>query len=284
MATRNIFLICTVLCSSSVLYFSYLLILSKTGINDGHGHLGRANPGEPKASTNSQALVFTGQEDVNRIYALLSNLHKLFKKLGVSYWIDFGTLLGAVRHGGLIPWDDDADMSVMSASEAALYSPAFLKELEILNYTIIDFFPGSYKVFSTRGKLISHCGFNYSFPAVDIFVYAKRGNVVEHTGEHWRRKTPNCSYFTTHLFPLKLYTFKDFTLFGPQSPHAFLDSCYGRNWPFEAFQGYDHKHELTPHSTKKVLLTDRDKRPAWWYPSNVMCFQKKSLFSSFHTS
>lgn len=45
--------------------------------------------------------------------ALLKELDYVCKQNSLNYWIDFGTLLGAIRHKGFIPWDDDIDTSMM---------------------------------------------------------------------------------------------------------------------------------------------------------------------------
>ena len=43
---------------------------------------------------------------------LLKEFIRLCEKFNLRYWLDYGSLLGAKRHGFTIPWDDDLDVSM----------------------------------------------------------------------------------------------------------------------------------------------------------------------------
>lgn len=43
---------------------------------------------------------------------ILMYVHDVCSRLGISYFLMFGTLLGAIRHAGSIPWDADIDIAM----------------------------------------------------------------------------------------------------------------------------------------------------------------------------
>ena len=52
-----------------------------------------------------------GLVDIQEIeYRMLKYVTDFIDKNELTYFLAFGTLLGAVRHQGFIPWDDDVDL------------------------------------------------------------------------------------------------------------------------------------------------------------------------------
>ena len=48
-----------------------------------------------------------------KLLEMLVYFDKVCKENSIHYWLSSGTCLGAVRHGGFIPWDDDLDVEMM---------------------------------------------------------------------------------------------------------------------------------------------------------------------------
>lgn len=54
--------------------------------------------------------LITEDEKKSILVEILGKLDKYFEEKGIKYFMAYGTLIGAVRHQGFIPWDDDIDL------------------------------------------------------------------------------------------------------------------------------------------------------------------------------
>ena len=62
-----------------------------------------------------------------RILEIMKYIDKLCRSNNINYYIMGGTALGAVRHGGFIPWDDDLDI-FMTPEEYLKFKSVFKKD------------------------------------------------------------------------------------------------------------------------------------------------------------
>ena len=107
-------------------------------------------------------------------YELLKFVDNVCAKHDIEYWMDYGTLLGSVRHNAFIPWDDDLDVGIMRKDYNKLIKvlPKEVDENNLYNL-IADFKIDKHNKKSKRWYQLSykHPGIKAKFIGVDFFPY-----------------------------------------------------------------------------------------------------------------
>lgn len=190
-----------------------------------------------------------------QLYQMMKDVHEVFVKHGVAYWVSGGTLLGAVRNGGIIPWDDDLDLGIYTHQKELFWSlePVFNQ----LGYEIFKIECGYIKIFPKSGTLCE--GQKFKIPFLDIALRVERnGKIYFDEVKISRRREGEPVYFTKdELHPIKEYTFGEFKIHGPHDPINYLNYFYGQDWNTVA-----HKWNHTVKGRATSVLTDEDRKPA----------------------
>ena len=186
----------------------------------------------------------------NKLLKLMSMFHKESEKQRLTYLIDGGTLLGAVRNDSIIEWDDDVDLIVFEEDEEKL-----LNVLTKLDCAWCSFKSG-YKLFFTDGTKIKN--YLWKYPFLDILIVNLIDKKTRYRSGLWR----SCYHLEKDIFPLKKYKFNDLLLYGPDCPLPYLDRAYP-SWDKIAYtHTYDHSKEKQI-KRKELPLEKKDYRSKW---------------------
>lgn len=156
----------------------------------------------------------------------LSIIDKIFNTHDIYYTISYGTLLGAVRHWDMIPWDDDADITILRKD---YYNVLALKD-EFKAYGLI---------IESDWKLIKVYFDDTKFPFIDIFIHdVENGNIVrccepfdtinyiDKVNDWWWKWV---NYPSDWILQKKRYKFGDIEVWGPKEAEKVLKYWYGDN-------------------------------------------------------
>jgi len=163
----------------------------------------------------------------NKLLAMLQTIDERLTHAGIPYWITGGTLLGAARHGGFIPHDDDVDIELLESD-----LPRATEALGSIGRSYRG--AGEWTGSGVPVGRFFFWGDDGRFPmSVDVFL---RGEHLEELAEFPSEE---------EIFPLQRVPFHNIVVAAPCNARAFLARCYGGSWADEAV--------VWGHSSRQLL-------------------------------
>ena len=164
----------------------------------------------------------------------LKEVAKLFEEHNIPFWADCGTLLGAYRYGGAIPWDNDIDIAVLA--------PDFKNIMHVLNaldpekYVVIDWSgrtrPETFVVVcikETGSRIdIGHFAINPDKKELTLVLSNEENMFLP---EIWKKIERRFVIPTPYevIFPLKKTSFDGIEIPVPNQVELYLQSRYGQD-------------------------------------------------------
>ena len=180
---------------------------------------------------------------------LLQRVTEVAASMGLALHLDSGTLLGHVRQGGILPWDDDLDLALHDPSRVAELGARLagvgLQWRHLGSETFMKVCDPSYPNPSNQP---------WTWPFIDIFVFHQEGDTL--TGS-W----PTLSLPRAFVLPGRLTRFEGSTCWEPEQPLAVLDTMYPGWRICEASTTLNHREgRFAEGVTSRRIRTDASGR------------------------
>ncbi len=181
---------------------------------------------------------------------LLARVTAVAEAHQLALFLFWGTLLGHVREGRILPWDDDVDLALFDP-EVSRFA-AFRAAIEAGGLQIFDKSQDGdvwIKICDPSNPIQSHyC--RWTWPFVDIYIYA---TAPETAAGVW----PVLNWPRERVLPGRMTTFEEVSCWEPEQPLALLDLQY-KGWRhLEKSSYWDHRWEARRGViTARCVLTD----------------------------
>ena len=154
------------------------------------------------------------ERTLTTLLLLLQDFDQVVENL--DYTISGGTLLGAIRHDGFIPWDNNVDIDLPREQALAL-EQAYVKHSRAeLHKTLYG-----YRIVQPRT----------SSPSIDIYLteFVSERQVFQYVHEEIRTSYPNYLNRYADIHPRRRYVFENLTLWGPCNGILLSQRIYGED-------------------------------------------------------
>jgi len=204
-------------------------------------------------------------EDRGLFYSLLKKVSTILDRQKVPFWAISGTLLGAVRHQGMVPWDDDLDI-IIRVEEVQRFEN-LAKDLNKIGLQLYVYGNYFYKIFTKDGNPIykeDGSLYPWKYPFLDVFVVNELQGKIRIVSHNYPLIDlyPACGlYKGWWLYPHELLMPQLFLPFGPMpipvphDPQAILTREYGSDWNSVAYMWHNHASEKA-YQRIKVQIRD----------------------------
>lgn len=196
-------------------------------------------------------------EEAADLYAITYLVTTFLEENGIQYRMSSGTFLGALRHKGIIPWDDDVDLLLEPDADEKLKrlieSGAFKDETGLM----IKWHPltGGWQIYFEDGKPMPSILQGTLCPFVDLFSTKRTANGrIEYASNIMHALSPNEYYTEEEWLAAKAHSFGPINVTGPDETANYFNRSFGPYGMDLAFQTIHHVDFRFKNWPQRVLV------------------------------